>query len=86
MDNLFPCEAKKIDTLITENNKLTKKKVDLYSFASMLIDELVDMLADPDEAAEVFDKYTKQLEYIMDMDDTNVEIPLPGQFRFNNMD
>lgn len=86
MDNLFPCETKKIDILITENNKLNKKKVDLYCFASMLINEIVDMLADPDEAAEVFDKYTKQLDYIMNNDDVNIEIPLPGQFRFNNMD
>lgn len=86
MDNLFPCEAKKLETLVAENNKLTKKKSDLYSFASMLIDELVDMLADSNEAAEVFDRYTKQLDYIMNNDNVNIEIPLPGQFRFSNMD
>lgn len=86
MDNLFPCEVKKFETLTAENNKLAKKKVDLYCFASMLINEIVDMLADPDEAAEVFDKYTKQLDYIMNNDDVNIEIPLPGQFRFSNMD
>ena len=85
MENLYPCEAKKLDMLITENNKLNQKKNDLYSFASMLIDELVDMLADPDEAAEVFDRYTKQLDYIMNSEDVNINIPLPGQFHLDSM-
>lgn len=86
MENLYPCEAKKLETLIAENNKLIKKNTDLYLFASMLINELVDMLADPNDAAEVFDRYTKQLDYIMDTEEVNVDVPLPGQFCFSNMD